>query len=319
MSRIFLTTLKASPQILSRFAPLTHLETLYLFVASDLKTTVLPATIFALVATFSGSLLTNYTPPVLPLSLSQFTINILKSLLWTILSLLLFNLSNQRLPNSILEDTLNKPYRPLPSHRITPTTARRLLLCLLSINILLAHFLLGARNELLFLIALTWAYNDLAGGDEHFLVRHILNALGFCTFGAGAAAVCVGSGRGLNSTAYLWLLFIGIVITCTIQFQDMEDQEGDSLRDRKTMPLVIGDAKTRKINAIAIVLFSIAAPVFWGKLSWGWFVGLGGLGGAIAWRCLVGEYGVKRDKATFRLWCVWLVVLYLLPLGRVEW
>jgi hypothetical protein len=39
---------------------------------------------------------------------------------------------------------------------------------------------------------LTWVYNDLGAGDENFLLRHINNALGFVSFGAGASQVACG-------------------------------------------------------------------------------------------------------------------------------
>lgn len=98
----------------------------------------------------------------------------------------------------------------------------------------------------------------------------------------------------------------------------MEDQEGDSLRERKTVPLVIGDGNARVVNAVVIVVFSVMAPAFWG-LGWGWFGGVGGVGGGIAWRCVGGQKGVKWDRGTFKWWCGWLVGLYLLPLGKVVW
>lgn len=255
--------------------------------------------------------------PSVPLDMSVFFSNLFKSIAWTLLSLLIFNLANQRLPNSILEDQLNKPYRCIASGRLSPTRARHLLLLLLPIHILLTHFYLGGRNEALFLMVLTWAYNDLAAGDEHFLIRHITNALGFTTFGAGAATVGIGSVRQLNTTAYQWLAFIAVIITFTIQFQDMEDQEGDCLRDRKTMPLVIGDGTTRKFNTATIMVFSIVAPIFWQLKWWGYIIQVG-LGAWIAVRCMAIDRGVKRDRVTFRLWCLWLMAIYLLPLGRGE-
>lgn len=317
----------------SRMNPLPHLHTLYLLVASDLKTTLLPATVFALVASISGDLLTSASPvhqinsqaglhshdghhqlPSLTFHMSTFLPDIARSIAWTLINLLIFNLANQRLPNSILEDQLNKPYRAIPSGRLSPVAARHLLLWLIPLSLCLSHFVLGARNEAMLLMVATWAYNDLAAGDEHFFIRHLLNALGFTTFGAGAAAVAIGTSRTLNTSTYQWLTFIAIAITFTMQFQDMEDQEGDSLRDRKTMPLVIGDALTRKINTVVIMVFSIAAPTFW-RLSWWGYVVQVMLGSWIAARSWTRERGVKRDKVTFRLWCLWLMALYLLPLA----
>lgn len=289
-----------------------HFKTVYLLTASDLKTTLLPASIFALVSTLSGPLLTTTSSTPLPRLSLHFPL--LKSLLWIYLNLLLFNLSNQRLPSSILEDSINKPWRAIPSRRLSPTSARRLLLLLIAIVILLSTLYLGARNETLFLIVLTYIYNDLGAGDENFLLRHVNNAFGFITFGAGAAQVALcSSGKSLNSQAYIWLGVIATIITFTIQFQDMEDQEGDRKRERRTLPIVLGDLWMRRMNAVVIIVFSIAAPAFWRLGCLGYSVPVG-MGLLIAGRSLVCK--PLQDKTTFQLWCLWLVILYLLPLAK---
>jgi 4-hydroxybenzoate polyprenyltransferase len=159
---------------------------------------------------------------------------------------------------------------------------------------------------------LTWAYNDLGAGDENFFVRHINNALGFVSFGAGASQVACGYPKHtLNQDAYWWLGVIAVVITCTIQFQDMEDQEGDRLRNRKTLPIVCGDDLTRWGNAVVIMFFSLFVPAFWGMGTVGYFLPVL-LGIAIAGRTLLLRT-LASDKQTFRLWCIWLTALYCLP------
>jgi 4-hydroxybenzoate polyprenyltransferase len=160
---------------------------------------------------------------------------------------------------------------------------------------------------------LTWVYNDLGAGDENFFVRHINNALGFVSFGAGASQVACGyPDHTLNEDAYLWLGLIAAVITCTIQFQDMEDQEGDSLRNRKTLPIVCGDKLTRRGNAVVIILFSLLVPAFWRLELAGYFLPVL-LGTVIAVRTLFFET-LASDKQTFRLWCLWLTTLYCIPI-----
>jgi 4-hydroxybenzoate polyprenyltransferase len=159
---------------------------------------------------------------------------------------------------------------------------------------------------------LTWVYNDLGAGDENFLLRHINNALGFVSFGAGASqAACGFPGYTLNQDAYLWLGVIAAVITCTIQFQDMEDQEGDRLRDRKTLPIVFGDNLTRWGNAVVIIFFSLMVPSFWRMDLSGYFLPVL-LGTIISGRTLFFKT-LASDKQTFRLWCLWLTSLYCLP------
>ncbi|KAI6712300.1 ubiA prenyltransferase [Diplocarpon mali] len=282
-----------------------HAKTAYLITKSDVKTTILPATTFALTALFSGALSRGAAPVGLPGAL----LGLLRSVAWTWMNLWVFNLSNQRLPSSVVEDAVNKPWRAIPAGRLTCEEARQLLL--LSIPaVALASAALGGSRESLLLMVLTWVYNDLGAAEGHFALRHASNALGFTTFGAGAAAVACGP---LDATAYRWLAVVAAAIAGTIQLQDMEDQEGDRARARRTLPLVHGDAPTRRVTAAAVVAFSLATPAFW-QLSLAGYLPPAALGAWIAARTLT-RRDLAADKKTFRLWCLWLMLLYVLPFG----
>jgi 4-hydroxybenzoate polyprenyltransferase len=91
----------------------------------------------------------------------------------------------------------------------------------------------------------------------------------------------------------------------------MEDQEGDRLRNRKTLPIVCGDDLTRWGNAVVILLFSLLVPAFWRMESVGYFLPVV-LGSVVAFRTLFLRT-LASDKQTFRLWCLWLTALYCLP------
>jgi 4-hydroxybenzoate polyprenyltransferase len=284
-----------------------HINTIFLFTKSDMKTTVYPATTFALASALSGPLLTTNSTPTASYVLSQLP----KAFLWTWLNLLLFNLGNQRLPTSILEDSINKPWRAIPSKRLTPTQARQLLLICIP-AVLLGSLYLGGRDEAVALMVLNWIYNDLGAGDENFVVRHAVNALGFVSFSAGATQVICGYPQHtLNGTAYQWLGMVAAVIAFTIQFQDMEDHEGDRMRNRRTMRIVLGDTRARWVNAVTIIASSLVATAFWQPCLVVYLVPvLFGVG--IASRTLLLK-SLGADKLTFKLWCLWLMVLYLLP------
>ena len=60
--------------------------------------------------------------------------------------MIVFDLANQRLPLSIAEDRLNKPWRVGPTGRLTSTQMRMLLLVALPV-ILAVSFSLGAWQE----------------------------------------------------------------------------------------------------------------------------------------------------------------------------
>ncbi|KAL3427512.1 UbiA prenyltransferase [Phlyctema vagabunda] len=296
----------------ARKAFLYHLETIYLVTKSDIKTTLSPATVFAVVNAASGTLLTTNSAP----SLWEISLRLPKTILWIWLNLYIFNLANQRLPNSIIEDSINKPWRAIPSGRLTATQARHLLLTFIPVAYL-STFYLGGRNESMALMILTWLYNDLGAGDENFLIRHIANALGFCAFASGASQVACGfPAHTLSENAYRWLLLVAAIITFTIQFQDMEDLMGDRMRNRKTLPIILGEPETRLFNAVVILVFSATASAFWQSTLSGYLVP-GTLGVIIAGRTLMLQ-SVPSDRKTFQLWCLWLVIIYALPLTKLQ-
>lgn len=138
-----------------------HLKTLWLFTRSDLKSTIYPNIVFGLVTAMSGTTVRQNQTPNLFVILS----NIPYVLLWLWLNLLLFNIANQRLPSSILEDAVNKPWRPLPSKRLDPNHARLLLLIMVPM-VFLSSMYLEATLQVLHLLALTWMYNVLGSEDR---------------------------------------------------------------------------------------------------------------------------------------------------------
>lgn len=98
------------------------LKTFWLLTESDLITFIVPDTAFGVFGALAGPVLTTgkatsfyavlaRTPSVLALD-------------W--LDMIVFDLANQRLPISVAEDRLNKPWRPGPAGRVTPAHMRRL-------------------------------------------------------------------------------------------------------------------------------------------------------------------------------------------------
>lgn len=141
--------------------------------------------------------------------------------LWVWINVLIFDLANQRLPNSIIEDSINKAWRPIPSGRLSASQARRLLLAVLPIAIPITFYTRG-MEETIVMNTLVYMYNDLGGADENFVVRNLINAAGFICYSAGATRVACGHGQcSLNEKAYQWLAIIGGIVFSTLQMQDM--------------------------------------------------------------------------------------------------
>ncbi|KAL2043851.1 hypothetical protein N7G274_003371 [Stereocaulon virgatum] len=292
---------------LPAFDLLYHLNTLFLFTASDLKTIVIPSTIFGVL----GSLAQLTQKPVAsPLTIVERAPLVL---LWTWLNVLPFNISNQRQPSAIKEDFLNKSWRPLPSRRLTTKQAKVLMLGGYTVATAFSLYCHGTKSCIV-LMLLGWWYND-QNGAENCWIRNFINAAGYLSFVYGAVEVAIGSQAILSGTSCQWFLLIGGIIFSTVQIQDMPDQEGDKARGRRTLPLVIGDMPARWSIAVFVAFWSLVAPTFW-RLGLSGYVLPVVLSGLIA-GSLLWKRAVEDDKFSFKIWNVWVVAIYALPILKV--
>ena len=287
-----------------------HIYTLWLFTFSDLITIVVPKTAFGIITLLSGqTLTTNPQPEYLATLLSAPCI-----VAWIWLNLLPLAVINQYDDKSVIEDKENKPWRPIPSERLTRGEARTLSR-VGYLAALLASSYLGGMVECLLLIAEGWIYNELEGANESLLARNFLNAAGYITFASGAARVgCVSSDTQMHAASLLWLPLLGGVIFSTIQIQDLYDQQGDAVRGRRTIPLLAGERLARLSIAIPVVVWSWVCPAFWVVEPWGFATPIT-LGAILIFR-LYQYRGRKEDKVSFLIWIVWIISLYLLPLTK---
>ena len=285
-----------------------HLYTIWLFTRSDLKTVVFPQILFALFNTLSGQVLSTSTTS----GMSGILFRVVLGVVWIWVNLLFEVIANQRISTSITEDAINKPWRPIPSKRLDSDQARQLLFVVVPCAFLVS-WLLDVTTLSTSLMALTWLYNDLGGADEHYLVRNLLNAFGLLSFGTGATFILGGqSDNRLTSRGQQWFFMIGAIITTTVHVQDLPDMQGDIARNRKTVPLVWGERTARFSAAGMILAWSLVCPIFWNaRLPTCSLFGLLGLGLA-TW--IVRSRGVTADKLAWKFWCLWMIVLFAVPL-----
>ncbi|KAI8150586.1 hypothetical protein KHU50_013060 [Colletotrichum sp. SAR 10_65] len=130
------------------------------------------------------------TPP--PLTLTTFFKPLIHAVIWVYANLFLQSLANQRLPGSITEDAANKPWRPLPSGRITSDQTRQIALHLVPALMIFGAYN-GAYRETTSFISFVWMYNDLDASNASIWWRNVTNALGYMTFSAGALAITGGT------------------------------------------------------------------------------------------------------------------------------
>jgi 4-hydroxybenzoate polyprenyltransferase len=294
------------------------LKTLYLFSKSDLPTYVVPCTVFGVLSTLAGPPLTTESIPLKTLLLRVPAVT-----LWAWLFCVMFNISNQSSPEGVLEDEINKPHRPIPAGRITASHARLCMKIGVPAVLLLNYYILGAWEEMAVMYAVMYLYNDLKLGDNFFWKNFLIATAGNGVYNAGSLRIVSGIAREsyfqcggliMTPTAIKWIALISSAVIITMHSQDLRDLEGDRARDRRTLPIVFGEAFARWTVAVPVMLFSIAA-------AWCWEAGIIGYAGiclpgaVVAYRVILLRDN-KSDRRTYTLWAVWMMALYVQPLLR---
>ena len=241
------------------FSPAHFLITLWLFTESDVATFVVPDTAFGIFGALAGPLLTTNPSPHPGIILSRLPQVVLLN--WA--NLLVFDLANQRHPTAVIEDALNKPWRLLPTSRVTVSETLQLLLFSLQ-SVLAVNWILGAWEETILLFTLTWMYNSLEGRDQDFITRNLIIGCAFILYNRDALRIACGRGHEITGLGYQWVVLISCVTFTTIQVQDMKDQEGDRTRGRRSVPLTVGDRAARWTIAVPVLIWSIVCPLFLG-------------------------------------------------------
>lgn len=285
------------------------------FTESDFGTFVIPDMAFGLLGALASATLVDGDRS----SSFETLLRIPALLIYNWSNLVVFDLANQRGADSVAEDKINKPWRPIPMGKITIEQTRRAMIVAVPLSLAL-NWYQGVWTEGLLIHVTTWMYNDLGGGDE-FLVRDALAATGYAMFNSGSLKIAgcrepTGPpGCGLNARGLAWTAIISGIIFTTMQIQDLKDVEGDRGRGRKTVVLHVGERFSRWSIALCVLAWSCICVYFWGAEVASSTV-VASLAAIIAWR-VVGVRNQPADRITWQLWCLWLISLYLLPVVGV--
>lgn len=285
------------------------LQTFWLLTESDFWTFVIPNTAFGIFGALAGPVLTTNKPT----NFSVILVRIPCVLAWNWLNLFVFDLANQRSPDSVTEDSLNKPWRPIPAGHVTPAQMRRLLLAALPV-VQAINFFLGAWQETSLLFGLTWMYNDLRGGDDSFLLRNMIISVAYGLYNGGSLRVACSAGHTLHETGFQWVFIITAIIFSTMHIQDLKDVAGDQARNRQSAPLVLGDSVARWTIAVPILAWSVFCPLYL-RLGLLDFVLPVTVGGYVSLRTLWMR-DPQADRMSWYIWAFWLISLYILPLAK---
>lgn len=261
-----------------------------------------------LVNLFAGSALNSEQSP--DVKILDLPFRFLAVIFWVWLNFLVFCVGNQRRLSSVAEDALNKPWRPIPSGRLSPSSATSLWVAL-HVAVLAGCVYFGATEYTISLLILGYMYNDLEGGNHPFS-RNLINACAVVAFALGATTVAyAGQPLSLTEQAKQWHWMIGAIVFTTLQVQDLCDQEGDRGRGRATIPIVWGDHVARWTVIVPMLTWSIGAPSFW-RVPWWGYIGPFGIGAMICMRASMLK-GVEADRKTYKVWGLWIVCVLAVP------
>jgi 4-hydroxybenzoate polyprenyltransferase len=275
------------------------------FTESNVPTFVIPNTAFGILGALSASRLAEGELP----TLLEISLRLPLVIAFNWYNVFNFDLANQRLPESVQEDLINKPWRPIPTGKVTSEQARRAMLITVPLALAL-NYIQGVGMEGVFIHILTWLYNDLKGCDE--LIRDPIIAVAYGLFNAASLKIALGSQASISQDGYTWVYIISGVILTTMQVQDLKDQEGDRTRGRKTIPLYFGDNVSRVSIAAFAIFWSFICSHFWCLQLWAYALPLS-VAIVLALSTLL-RRTPKEDSQSWKLWCLWTVSLYSLPI-----
>lgn len=285
--------------------------TLWLFTESDFFTFVLPNTMFGIFGALSGLGSSTHSKSHIPIMQLLIRIPSIVAFNWS--NLLIFDIANQRLPAAVVEDSVNKPWRPLPTRKITMSAAQAWLLMIIPTTLTIAN-IQKVGFESAILVTLTWMYNDLGGGDCDYRVRNAIIAAAFAVYNTASLKIALGAETisMISIPGQQWILVVSGVILTTMHIQDLKDIEGDRRRCRRTAPLVLGNDLTRWTIVAGLLFWSLFCPWFW-QSSWIGVVQSSGTGALVAFRILKRK-DPAADRLSWKIWAWWTVSLYFLPL-----
>ncbi|KAI6140820.1 UbiA prenyltransferase family [Pisolithus tinctorius] len=269
-----------------------YLETIFLFTRSDYKTIFFPVIIFA-----------TATAP------STGAKQLIHTAIWVWIHLLQANVSNQTY--SAHEDVINKPWRPLPSGRMTADEARRFRWFLLVVCLCLsawhgAGVLLASTG-----LSLVEIFHDDFGFSSDPVLKNLCNVGGYLTFESGAILI-LSSKTSVDHTSLVALLSSGLLIFTTIHAQDFADADGDRLSGRRTLPIVAPEG-SRLYMLTALPVWSIVLSALWdlGPMCGTLFLVMGLFVGSQYFRFR----DVQHDQSSYLLYNVWLLAAHVLPMN----
>lgn len=269
----------------------------YLSMNSDLWTTIFPGLMIVQAA------LAHVAMPVWKIPLLMLAAFVLSWLQFY--SVALFEQSKTR-----AEDLLNKPWRPLPAG-LSSYAGFRSRSFVFGASYLVLGTLLGAGWWCLALASICFLHSQ-AWLSRLWWAKSLLPALGTLAMLSALWRVIA----PFTPEVWRWMAGMLVLAAATIHVQDLRDLDGDRAVGRRTLPMLIGDRRTRIGLAASFLLMPIAG-------RWLMQVGPGSSGAVwlcyavtsvlcwrLAWR-VWNLRGAEQDHRTYRCWEYWYTAMFV--------
>ncbi|KAJ6564950.1 UbiA prenyltransferase family-domain-containing protein [Mycena vulgaris] len=272
-----------------------ELDIFFAFSWWDWSTTIIPGCIWGIGAALAGQ--------VSPTSiLYRFP----RLIVWLTLFIYLFNLSNQIV--GISEDCVNKPNRPIPSGKVTLAGAKRR-----AVVVLVAFLAIGTISPCLLPESICWAlatgFLSWTSAGHHWFGKNTVALI------PGTWALLSGSWRSVSALTpaakgYIYGMALWSALLTNIQ--DLRDVIGDRATGRRTLAVVFGPVRARRI----ITGGTIPAAIW---VLWAWnILAVAPVSITVAhvflgYRVISAEAGPRYDHKTYMmytyLFCLTLALL----------
>lgn len=268
-----------------------YLQILYFFTSDDITTTIIPITLFAVVA-----------GPLCNLRRCSHIV------FWIWLHLLHFNVANQIIDPQ--EDGKNKSSRPIPAGLISLEDAVVLRWALIPICLALSAYYSSQVFGLSFVLTLFIIFYNELKAHEHWISKNFITAVGYACFEIGSTLIAGKDMSRLEPNAILAIILSLAVFASTLHAQDFKDVEGDRLIGRRTLPIAFPNL-ARMSMMVALPLWSICLSRVWGvdALCTFAFTAYGVMVGLKFMTCKTSQAARKSCK----LYSLWFSVAHLLP------
>ncbi|KAI6120226.1 UbiA prenyltransferase family [Pisolithus croceorrhizus] len=219
------------------------LYTIFLFTRSDIRTALIPVTLFAAAAApLSGPL------------------RLLDTMFWIWLHLLQSTIANQiKAPE---EDKINKPSRPIPAGRITVHDATVLRWALVPICLAYSTLYSVQLACVSFSMLLFSAWYNEHDGDKEPLSKNLLTACMYGSLEMGGILVAARDHTQVGPTGLVATGLMFAVFSSTLHAQDFKDVDGDRQTGRRTFPIAY-PVMSRIAIGLAIPLWSVLLALLW--------------------------------------------------------